>query len=164
MLSVALWRARAMVDIVDAAIRSKMMSGIKGKNTKPELVVRRYLHRSGFRYVLHRRDLPGRPDLTLPKYRAVIFVHGCFWHMHQGCRFATLPTTRPEFWLHKLEENRARDERQAQVLMGDGWRIAVVWECSLRLQPGPTLAGLSTFLKSCVRRAEFSADQCPKIE
>lgn len=153
-----------MVDIVDAGIRSKMMSGIKGKNTKPEWMVRRYLHREGFRYSLHRRDLPGKPDLTLPKYRAVIFVHGCFWHLHQGCRFATLPATRPEFWLHKLEGNRARDQHQAQVLMRDGWRIAVVWECSLRLQPGPTLAGLSTFLKSCAAHAEFSADQCPKIE
>lgn len=153
-----------MVDIVDASVRSKLMSGIKGKNTKPERVVRRYLHSRGFRYALHKRDLPGRPDLTLPKYRAVIFVHGCFWHMHHGCRYATLPATRPEFWLSKLQGNRERDERQVQELTRAGWRIAVVWECSLRLRPEQTLAELSKFLKSGATRAEFSADQCPKIE
>ena len=121
-----------MVDVVDRATRSRMMSGIQGKNTKPELVVRQYLHGQGLRFRLHVRHLPGIPDLVLPKYKAVVFVHGCFWHHHSGCKYATMPSTRVSFWANKLSDNVARDEYQTAALGGLGWRIFVVWECELR--------------------------------
>ena len=118
-----------MADIVDSETRSRMMSGIGGKNTKPELLVRRFLHAQGFRYRLHRRDLPGRPDIVLPKYHMVVFVHGCFWHRHPGCRLAAVPATRPEFWAQKFKENVLRDCGQMESLRRTGWRVTVVWEC-----------------------------------
>ena len=98
-----------MTDIVDSQTRSRMMSGIRGKNTKPELALRRSLHALGFRYRLHAKGIPGKPDIVMPKYRAVIFVHGCFWHRHAGCRYATVPATRPEFWATKFDANVVRD-------------------------------------------------------
>jgi DNA mismatch endonuclease (patch repair protein) len=125
-----------MTDIVDAQTRSRMMGGIRGKDTQPELRLRRALHALGFRYRLHVKGLPGRPDMVFPKYRAVVFVHGCFWHGHE-CPVFRWPKTRPEFWRAKIEGNRARDARQIQALMDDGWRVAVVWECDLR-QPATT--------------------------
>ncbi len=121
-----------MVDVVDPATRSRMMSGIQGKNTKPELLVRRYLHSRGLRYRLHVKTLPGKPDIVLPKYRTVVFVHGCFWHQHQNCKFATMPSSRPSFWAHKLSENVARDQYQIAALDGLGWRVLIVWECELK--------------------------------
>lgn len=121
-----------MTDTVDPMKRSQMMAGIRGRHTKPELVVRRMLHASGFRYRLHRRDLPGTPDLVLPKYRAAIFVHGCFWHVHEGCRFSTMPASNSEFWRKKLATNRERDRRQLDALKSLGWRVLVVWECATR--------------------------------
>lgn len=153
-----------MSDVVDSAKRSWMMSGIKGKNTRPELQIRRYLHRLGFRYSLHRQDLPGRPDLTMTRYRAVIFVHGCFWHAHASCRFAKVPATRPDFWRQKLQQNCDRDARQVRQLLELGWRVAVVWECALRRSPEITLAGLSEFLRDDQHYAEFSWNQEPRIE
>jgi DNA mismatch endonuclease (patch repair protein) len=120
------------MDIVSAKKRSEMMSGIKGRNTRPEMLVRSYLHAKGFRFRLHLRDLPGSPDLVLPKYRACIFVHGCFWHRHQGCRYATTPATRADFWEQKLEGNVTRDHRNVQLLLEAGWRVLIVWECGLR--------------------------------
>jgi DNA mismatch endonuclease (patch repair protein) len=108
------------------------MSRIQGKHTKPEMAVRRYLHGQGFRFRLHRKDLPGKPDLVLPRYRLVIFVHGCFWHRHQGCFYATSPATRKEFWRNKLNGNVLRDHRQQKALIEQGWRILVVWECGIR--------------------------------
>lgn len=122
----------AMADIVDQQTRSRMMSGIRDKNTRPELAIRRALHARGFRFRLHARDVPGRPDVVLPKHRAVILVHGCFWHRHQGCRYATTPSTRPEFWQAKFEANVGRDEAVRSALLASGWRVAVVWECALR--------------------------------
>lgn len=107
------------------------MSGIRGKNTKPELVLRKALHAAGFRYRLHAKDLPGKPDLVFPKYKAVIFVHGCFWHGHD-CRYFKVPQTRTEFWLQKIGQNKLRDERQLAELVKQGWRILVVWECATR--------------------------------
>lgn len=107
------------------------MSGIRGRNTKPEILVRRLLHREGFRFRLHARDLPGRPDIVLPRYRAVIFVHGCFWHGHD-CPLYRLPGTRPDFWQDKIDRNRASDRRARDALLAAGWRVAVVWECALR--------------------------------
>ncbi len=121
-----------MTDVVDAATRSRMMSGIRGKDTKPEMAVRRALFSKGFRYRLHRRDLPGVPDVVLPPRRVAIFVHGCFWHQHEGCSNAKLPSTRPEFWKTKLEGNVARDKRAREALLALGWRVLVVWECAVR--------------------------------
>ncbi len=121
-----------MVDIVDKATRSRMMAGIRGRNTKPELVLRRALHVRGFRYRLHVKNVHGRPDVVLPKYRAAVFVHGCFWHRHEGCRYATTPATRPEFWQTKFSANVARDIAVRGSLLESGWRFATVWECALR--------------------------------
>lgn len=118
-----------MADIVDRTTRSRMMSRIRGRDTKPELVLRSALHRRGFRYRVHVRDLPGCPDLVLRKYRAVIFVHGCFWHRHQGCKFATTPSSNTEFWSKKLGDTVERDERNCAKLSDSGWRVAIVWEC-----------------------------------
>ena len=120
-----------MVDIVDAATRSRMMSGIRGRNTKPELLIRSLLHRRGFRFRLDARDLPGRPDIVLPRYGAVIFVHGCFWHGHD-CPLFKWPQTRPDFWREKIGRNRANDEKSRAALLAAGWRVGVVWECALR--------------------------------
>lgn len=121
-----------MTDIVGPEVRSRMMSGIRGTGTRPEMLVRRTLHARGFRYRLHVRDLPGRPDVVLPAYRAVIFVHGCFWHRHPGCRLAATPKTRPEFWSEKLAANVARDADAQRLLRQAGWRVGVIWECALR--------------------------------
>lgn len=107
------------------------MSGIRGKDTKPQLALRRALHARGFRYRIHDRSVPGHPDLVLPKYRAVILVHGCFWHLHQGCRYATLPKTRQELWQSKFAANTRRDREVLALLGYDGWRVATVWECSV---------------------------------
>ncbi|MDI6625332.1 MAG: very short patch repair endonuclease [Brevundimonas sp.] len=124
-----------MADVVDPATRSRMMSGIRGKNTKPELLIRKALHARGFRYRLHCRDLPGNPDLCLPKYRAVIFVHGCFWHGH-GCHLFKWPKTRPEFWREKIGRNRAVDEAAHTRLLAESWRVALIWECAIKGRAG----------------------------
>lgn len=121
-----------MVDVVSARTRSKMMSGIRGKNTRPEIAVRRALHRNGLRYRLHVRDLPGKPDIVLPRHRAIVNVHGCFWHRHPGCRFATTPSNNAEFWRAKLEGNVDRDKRTDEQLAFLGWRVFTVWECEVR--------------------------------
>ena len=121
-----------MADVVDRQTRSRMMSGIRGKDTRPEMLVRRALFAAGFRFRLHRADLPGSPDIVLPGRRVAVFVHGCFWHMHAGCRFAKLPSTRPGFWKVKLEGNVARDRRAVEALVGSGWRVLVIWECATR--------------------------------
>lgn len=121
-----------MADIVDQFTRSRMMARIQAKDTRPELVLRRALHAEGFRYRLHAYGLPGRPDLLFPKFRGAVFVHGCFWHRHDGCRFATTPGTRPEFWRRKFAGNVARDLSARLGLRSAGWRVATVWECALR--------------------------------
>ncbi len=121
-----------MADIVDPLTRSKMMSAIKAKDTAPEVLVRRYLHAVGLRFRLHCRKLPGTPDLVLPRYRAVIFVNGCFWHRHPGCRYAATPKTRPDFWAAKFESNVRRDQLQAEELQALGWRPITFWECESR--------------------------------
>jgi DNA mismatch endonuclease, patch repair protein len=123
-----------MTDIVDSQTRSRMMSGIGGKNTKPELALRRSLHALGFRYRMHAKGILGKPDIVLPKYRAVIFVHGCFWHRHADCRYATVPATRPELWAAKFDANVARDAAVHSALRETGWRVGTVWECALRTE------------------------------
>ncbi len=121
-----------MTDIVDPRTRSRMMAGIKGKNTRPELALRRAMHARGFRYRLHDKKLAGKPDLVLSKFRVAIFVHGCFWHRHEGCKYTTTPATRTEFWRAKFRENVARDQRNVDALLELDWRVAVVWECEIR--------------------------------
>lgn len=120
------------MDIVDRATRSRMMAAIGPRNTKPEILVRRALHAAGLRFRLHRRDLPGSPDIVLPKYRTAIFVHGCFWHRHQGCRFATNPSTNAEFWQKKFRANVQRDRRKRRLLRRAGWHVMTIWECQVR--------------------------------
>ena len=119
-----------MADVVDAATRSRMMSGIRGKNTKPELMIRKALHARGFRYRLH-CDLPGKPDICLPKHHAVVFVHGCFWHGHD-CHLFKWPSTRPEFWRTKIARNQDVDRAAEHSLLAAGWRVAAIWECALK--------------------------------
>jgi DNA mismatch endonuclease, patch repair protein len=146
-----------VTDIVDQQTRSRMMSGIRGKNTKPELALRRALHARGFRFRLHSGKVHGRPDLVLPKHRAVVFVHGCFWHRHEGCRYATVPATRPEFWQAKFDANAARDSAVRTSLLQDGWRVATVWECALRkeVQAERCVADLTNWLLSNEQHIEL---------
>ena len=112
--------------------RSRNMSAIKSKNTKPEIAVRKLLHSMGYRFRLHRKDLPGSPDIVLPKYKTVIFVHGCFWHRHENCKYASIPKTRSEFWDSKFEGNIKRDKINQTNLIKLGWKIIIVWECDLK--------------------------------
>lgn len=118
------------MDVVDKATRSRMMSGIRGKDTKPELVVRSFLHRAGLRFRLHAK-LPGKPDLVFPKYRTAVFVHGCFWHRHEGCCYATTPASNPAFWQEKFASNVRRDAKVTAQLEKLGWRVLVIWACQL---------------------------------
>jgi DNA mismatch endonuclease (patch repair protein) len=137
-----------MADIVDATTRARMMSGIKGKDTAPEMLVRRYLHGSGFRFRLHVAGLPGKPDIVLTKWRAAIQVHGCFWHRHAGCRYQTFPSTRADFWQAKFDANVRRDKANMSALLALGWRVATVWECALKETPQAALAELSDWIRS----------------
>lgn len=121
-----------MVDVVDRATRSRMMSGIRSKNTRPELFVRKGLHALGFRFRLHDKGIPGTPDLVLPKFRTLINVHGCFWHGH-GCRHCKVPSTNTDFWLKKIGANCLRDNETIQQQLDSGWRCLVIWECAIRL-------------------------------
>ena len=114
--------------------RSRNMSAIKSKNTKPEIKVRKVLHSMGYRFRLHRKDLPGSPDIVLPKYKTVIFVHGCFWHRHQNCKYASNPKTRREFWEKKFKENIERDKKTQEKLKNLGWKTKIVWECEIKKQ------------------------------
>lgn len=121
-----------MTDKLDPVRRSANMARVRGKDTGPELRVRRAAHRLGLRFRLHRKDLPGKPDLVLPKYRLAVFVHGCFWHRHEGCRRATMPASRTEFWTAKFAATISRDRRQIAELQALGWRAVVIWECELK--------------------------------
>jgi len=121
-----------MADVHNKATRSYNMSRIRGKNTRPEMLVRRFLHANGFRYKLHDKTLPGKPDIVLPKYKTVIFVHGCFWHGHEGCKYFVIPKTRTQWWTDKINGNIANDEKAIKALKKDGWKIINVWECDLK--------------------------------
>jgi DNA mismatch endonuclease (patch repair protein) len=120
------------MDVLTPEQRRKNMSAIRSRNTNPERVVRAFLHRLGFRFRLHSRTLPGRPDIVLPRYKTVVFVHGCFWHRHPACRFATTPASRREFWQKKFQENVERDRRAQAELRETGWTVLVVWECQIK--------------------------------
>ncbi len=119
------------MDVVDSVVRSRMMSGIRGRDTKPEILIRKLLHADGLRFRLHAKQLPGKPDIVLPRYRAIMFIHGCFWHGHD-CHLFKWPATREKFWREKIERNRDNDEKVVASLLCAGWRVAVVWECAIR--------------------------------
>lgn len=125
------YRHSNKIETIDPA-RSAMMSRVRQKDTAPEIVVRRVLHRSGYRFRLHRRDLPGTPDIVLPKHRTVIFVHGCFWHGHEGCSRGSLPKTRTPFWKQKICKNKIRDAAAEAQLTNRGWIVHTIWECETR--------------------------------
>jgi len=133
---------------ISSETRSRMMSGIRGTNTKPERLVRSGLHAQGFRFRVHRRDLPGRPDLVLSRWRAAVFVHGCFWHGHAGCPFFRIPKTRTEFWTDKISGNIWRDAAAIEALRAAGWRVAIVWECALRRDAPQAIEELARFIQS----------------
>jgi DNA mismatch endonuclease, patch repair protein len=137
-----------MIDVVDSITRSRMMAGIRGKDTKPELGLRRALHRLGFRYRLHVAELPGRPDILLPGHRAAIQVHGCFWHRHEHCAFCTKPASNMQFWKSKFGETVKRDKRNLAALLKLGWRVAIVWECSVKDEGAEAVAGIAAWLQS----------------
>lgn len=120
-----------MTDVHSPETRSYNMSKIKGKDTKPEIMVRKYLFAHGFRYRINDKKLPGKPDIVLPKYKTVIFVHGCFWHGHEGCRYFVPPKTRTEWWMNKIKGNTENDQRKKQQLEQAGWQIITIWECEL---------------------------------
>lgn len=120
------------MDIVSAEKRSRMMSNIKNANTRPEILVRKALHQAGFRFRLHRKDLHGRPDIVLPRYRLAIFVNGCFWHGHESCHLFRVPKSRKEFWASKIGGNIERDTRNIDFLQAQNWRVGVIWECALK--------------------------------
>jgi DNA mismatch endonuclease (patch repair protein) len=121
-----------MADVHSKRTRSYNMSQIKSRDTKPEMLVRKYLHAQGFRYRLHDRKLPGHPDIVLPRYKTIIFIHGCFWHGHINCKYFTVPKTRTAWWLHKINTNKANDAKAVQALKKQGWKIITVWECKLK--------------------------------
>ncbi len=125
--------------------RSQMMAAVRSKNTKPEMLVRRLVHGMGFRYRLHRSDLPGKPDLVFPSRKKIVFVHGCFWHQH-GCALTHLPKSNPSYWTPKLTRNKARDLEHLAALKADGWKCLVLWECELA-QSKPLARRLSQFLR-----------------
>jgi len=119
------------MDVVDSSTRSRMMAGIRSKNTLPEMQIRSFLHARGFRYLIHDKRLPGSPDIVLPKYKVAIFVHGCFWHQHDKCKKAATPKTNPTKWATKFAQNLERDRSNLDALKNSGWRVIVIWECGL---------------------------------
>ena len=121
------------------------MSQIKATNTKPEMRVRKFLHAQGFRYKLHDKKLPGKPDIVLPKYKTIIFIQGCFWHGHTNCKYYVVPKTRTDWWLNKINSNKANDAKAVKALKKDGWKVIIVWECQLK--PAKVERMLSSLLK-----------------
>ena len=134
-----------MADVHDKKTRSYNMSQIKATDTKPELLVRKFLHAQGFRYKLHDKTLPGKPDIVLPKYKTVIFIHGCFWHGHSNCKYYVVPKTRTDWWVNKINTNSSNDLKAIRALKKEGWKVIMVWEC--RLKAGKKEKTLSQILK-----------------
>lgn len=137
-----------MVDLLNHAARSALMARIRSADTAPEWFVRKFLHRAGHRYRLHARDLPGRPDIVLPKYATCIFVNGCFWHAHAGCAYARLPKTHTAAWSDKLRKNVARDRRSRRALLAAGWRVIDIWECGIKDVSDPDLSWLPSLIEA----------------
>ncbi len=121
-----------MADVHEPEVRSYNMSRIKAKDTKPELLVRKFIHSHGFRYRLHVKKLPGKPDIVLKKFHSVIFIHGCFWHGHEGCKYFVVPKTRTKWWLDKINRNQKKDKESYTVLLNEGWKVITIWECELK--------------------------------
>lgn len=146
------------MDTVSPEVRSRMMAAVRSRNTKPEMRVRSLLHRMGFRFRLHRRDLPGSPDIVLPGLGTCIFVHGCFWHRHPHCPAASMPKTRVDFWRDKFESNIARDQRNEEALQSLGWNPVTIWECETRNLEAlePRLRDVLTFSKAHFKRKRLS--------
>jgi len=138
-----------MADVHSKEIRSKNMAAIKSKNTRPEMLVRKFLHANGYRYKLHDKSLPGKPDIVLPKYKTVIFVHGCFWHGHSNCKYYVVPKTKTDWWLNKINGNIANDTKALKALKKEGWEIITIWECNLK--PAILQKSLNTLLKKLSR-------------
>lgn len=134
-------------ELKSKAVRSRIMAAVKRQNTTPEMVLRSALHRAGYRFRIHTKSLPGTPDIVLPKYRTVIFVHGCFWHRHLGCRKTTTPKNNGEFWALKFEKNIERDERKTRELEDLGWHVLVVWECQINKTGDEALEIVNDFLR-----------------
>ena len=143
-----------MTDIFDPEKRSEIMSRIRGRDTRPELIVRRIAHALGFRFRLHRKDLPGRPDIVFPRHQAVIVVHGCFWHRHPGCKRASSPKTRVRYWQNKFEGNVVRDKRNETALRDLGWKVMVIWECETKDHEA-----VAARIESFLRRDESEPDE-----
>ncbi|MEJ5245227.1 MAG: DNA mismatch endonuclease Vsr [Bacteroidota bacterium] len=144
-----------MTDVHDKITRSYNMSQIKGKDTKPEMMVRKYIFSKGFRYRLHDKKLPGKPDIVLSRLRVVVFVHGCFWHGHENCRYFTLPKTRTDWWLKKIERNKQIDNQNLLKLEGDGWKVITIFECQLKPDlRSKTLDNLINYLRSLSEEKE----------
>lgn len=156
-----------MVDVMSAERRSLLMSRIRGKDTSPEVKVRRLLWSAGLRYRLHTKGLPGKPDLVFRKWRAVVFVHGCFWHRHSDCPFFRLPKTRTSFWDEKLRRNQERDAATVAALATAGWRVAVVWECGVRLDAQAVAQDLAAWIRQgtgCIElAAQTGSVQCSRL-
>jgi DNA mismatch endonuclease (patch repair protein) len=137
-----------MADVHSKQTRSFNMSRIRSSNTKPEMLVRKFLHANGFRYSLHKKTLPGKPDIVLSKYKTVIFIHGCFWHGHTNCKYFVVPKTRTDWWLNKINTNKANDAKAVKALKKEGWKIITVWECKLKSSGvQQTLSSLITKIK-----------------
>ena len=138
-----------MADVHTPQQRRYNMQQIRAKNTKPEMLVRKFLHANGFRYSLHNKKLPGKPDIVLTKYKTIIFIHGCFWHGHTNCKYFAVPKTRTKWWLNKINTNKANDEKAVKELKKDGWKVIVVWECALK--PAKQETALIRILKKLCR-------------
>ena len=149
------------MDIKSKEERSRNMSAIRSGDTKPEMLVRKYLHSQGFRYGLHNHKLPGSPDLVLRKYKTVIFINGCFWHGHEGCKYYRLPKSNIEFWQTKIERNRQRDIETITALIAKGWRIITIWECELRniAQRSETLIQLVKDIKGDLKSVDYTQEE-----
>jgi DNA mismatch endonuclease, patch repair protein len=147
------------MDTVDRQTRSRIMASVGQKNTGAELLLRKALHKNGLRYRLHDRSLPGSPDLVFPRFRAAVFVHGCYWHSH-GCYRSTVPKSRNDFWTEKFHTNRTRDDRNVRLLLDDGWRVFTVWECALKGKTARSLDAVArtvrTWLESSRKRGEVA--------
>ena len=141
-----------MTDVHDKITRSYNMSQIKGKDTKPEMLVRKYIFSKGFRYRIHDKKLPGKPDIVLPKLKVVVFIHGCFWHGHSDCRYFVMPKTRTEWWLKKIERNKQLDSENLLKLKGDGWKVFTIFEC--KLKPDLRAKTLENLVKELKKIAE----------
>jgi DNA mismatch endonuclease, patch repair protein len=146
------------VDTVDRKTRSRIMASVGQRDTGPEMLLRRELHRIGLRYRLHERNLPGSPDLVFPRFRAVLFVHGCFWHAHEGCKFAKPPSTRVNFWAEKFEANVKRDKSNNEALFAIGWRVLLVWECAIKKRYKDKMENLGLLVATWLNSGEQTGE------